>query len=121
MNNRQQAREEALFVLLMDKVARQQDLQARQLGRTLEEDPEAALSPALQQRCMQTLRRGFRRRDRQAAGRTTRRVMSRVAVAVLAAVLCLTAAFAVSPTLRSKAPALGGKGVPHPHGAAAEP
>lgn len=29
--------------------------------------------------------------------------MSRVAVAVLAAVLCLTAAFAVSPTLRSKA------------------
>ena len=41
----------------------------------------------LQQRCMQTLRRGFRRRDRQAAGRTTRRVMSRVAVAGLAAVL----------------------------------
>ena len=67
MNNRQQAREEALFVLLMDQVARQQDRQARQLGRALEEDPEAALSPALQQRCMQTLRRGFRRRDRQAA------------------------------------------------------
>lgn len=103
MNNRQQAREEALFVLLMEQVARQQDRQARQLGRALEEDPEAALSPALQQRCMQTLRRGFRRRDRQAAGRTTRRVMSRVAVAVLAAVLCLTAAFAVSPTLRGKA------------------
>lgn len=59
MNNRQQAREEALFVLLMEQVARQQDLQARQLGRALEEDPEAALSPALQQRCMQTLRRGF--------------------------------------------------------------
>lgn len=57
MNNRQQAREEALFVLLMEQVARQQDLQARQLGRALEEDPEAALSPALQQRCMQTLRR----------------------------------------------------------------
>lgn len=70
MNNRQQAREEALFVLLMDQVARQQDRQARQLGQALEEDPEAALSPALQQRCMQTLRRGFRRRDRQAAGRT---------------------------------------------------
>lgn len=103
MNDRQQAREEALFVLLMEQVARQQDRQARQLGRALEEDPEAALSPALQQRCMQTLRRGFRRRDRQAAGRTTRRVMSRVAVAVLAAVLCLTAAFAVSPTLRGKA------------------
>ena len=51
MNNRQQAREEALFVLLMEQVARQQDLQARQLGRALEEDPEAALSPALQQRC----------------------------------------------------------------------
>lgn len=86
MNNRQQAREEALFVLLMDQVARQQDRQARQLGQALEEDPEAALSPALQQRCMQTLRRGFRRRDRQAAGRTTRRVLSRVAVAVLAKV-----------------------------------
>lgn len=99
MNNRQQAREEALFLLLMDQVARQQDRQARQLGQALEEDPEAALSPALQQRCMQTLRRGFRRRDRQAAGRTTRRVLSRVAVAVL----CLTAAFAVSPTLRGKA------------------
>lgn len=52
MNNRQQAREEALFVLLMEQVARQQDRQARQLGRALEEDPEAALSPALQQRCM---------------------------------------------------------------------
>lgn len=47
MNNRQQAREEALFVLLMDQVARQQDRQARQLGQALEEDPEAALSPAL--------------------------------------------------------------------------
>ena len=44
MNNRQQAREEALFVLLMDQVARQQDRQARQLGQALEEDPEAALS-----------------------------------------------------------------------------
>ena len=66
MNNRQQAREEALFVLLMEQVARQQDRQARQLGRALEEDPEAALSPALQQRCMQTLRRGFRRRVQQA-------------------------------------------------------
>ena len=64
MNDRQQAREEALFVLLMEQVARQQDRQARQLGRALEEDPESALSPALQQRCMQTLRRGFRRRDR---------------------------------------------------------
>lgn len=64
MNNRQQAREEALFVLLMEQVARQQDRQARQLGRALEEDPEAALSPALQQRCMQTLRRGFRRQHR---------------------------------------------------------
>lgn len=42
MNNRQQAREEALFVLLMEQVARQQDRQARQLGRALEEDPEAA-------------------------------------------------------------------------------
>ena len=68
MNNRQQAREEALFVLLMEQVARQQDLQARQLGQALEEDPEAALSPALQQRCMQTLRRGFRRRDRPGSG-----------------------------------------------------
>lgn len=29
MNNRQQAREEALFVLLMEQVARQQDRQAR--------------------------------------------------------------------------------------------
>lgn len=38
MNDRQQAREEALFVLLMEQVARQQDLQAQQLGRTLEED-----------------------------------------------------------------------------------
>lgn len=83
MNNRQQAREEALFVLLMEQVARQQDLQARQLGRALEEDPEAALSPALQQRCMQTLRR--------------------------------------VPYPAQQGPALGGKGVPHPHGAAAEP
>ena len=32
MNNRQQAREEALFVLLMEQVARQQDRQARHDG-----------------------------------------------------------------------------------------
>ena len=47
MNDRQQAREETLFVLLMEQVARQQDRQARQLGRALEEDPEAALSLSL--------------------------------------------------------------------------
>ena len=55
MNNRQQAREEALFVLLMEQVARQQDRQARQLGRALEEDPEAALSPALQETTAATI------------------------------------------------------------------
>ena len=115
MNNRQQAREEALFVLLMEQVARQQDLQARQLGRALEEDPEAALSPALQQRCMQTLRRGFRRRDRQAAGRTTRRVMSAGGGTVSLGGLRRV------PYPAQQGPALGGKGVPHPHGAAAEP
>ena len=38
--------------------------------------------------------------------------MVRVAVAVLAAVLCLTAAFAVSPTPAQAALALGGKVFP---------
>ena len=46
MNNRQQAREEALFVLLMEQVARQQDLQARQLGRALERDADLPQLPA---------------------------------------------------------------------------
>lgn len=102
MQERNSKQEEALFTLLMDQVARQENQQAREAMERLARDPSAAVPALSQRRCMQTIQRGLLRRDLRSAGRVLRRLAGRAAVILAVAALCFSVAFAVSPTLRSQ-------------------
>ena len=102
MQERNSKQEEALFTLLMDQVARQENRQAREAMERLARDPSAAVPALSQRRCMQTIQRGLLRRDLRSAGRVLRRLAGRAAVILAVAALCFSVAFAVSPTLRSQ-------------------
>ena len=60
MQERNSKQEEALFTLLMDQVARQENQQAREAMERLARDPSAAVPALSQRRCMQTIQRGLR-------------------------------------------------------------
>ena len=102
MQERISKQEEALFTLLMDQVARQENQQAREAMERLARDPSAAVPALSQRRCMQTIQRGLLRRDLRSAGRVLRRLAGRAAVILAVAALCFSVAFAVSPTLRAQ-------------------
>lgn len=74
MQERNSKQEEALFTLLMDQVARQENQQAREAMERLARDPSAAVPALSQRRCMQTIQRGLLRRDLRSAGRVLRRL-----------------------------------------------
>ena len=52
MQERNSKQEEALFTLLMDQVARQENQQAREAMERLARDPSAAVPALSQRRCM---------------------------------------------------------------------
>lgn len=93
--------EDALFSLLMDRVAQEEGARLLEENERLRNDPDAAVPEALDRRSRETIRRAFsaRRRARHTAGW----YLSRVAVAILAALLLFVTAYALSPALRLRA------------------
>lgn len=90
--------ENALFSLLMDQVAQEEGVRLLEENERLRNDPNAAVPEELDRRSRETICRAFsaRRRARHTAGW----YLSRVAVAILAALLLFVTAYALSPALR---------------------
>lgn len=91
--------EEALFAILMDKVAQEQGTQLLEENERLKDDPDAAVPPELDQKSLETIRRalsGRRRRTTHTAGW----YLSRLAIAILAALFLFVIAYATVPDLR---------------------
>lgn len=93
--------EDALFALLMDEVAKQEGRKALEENERLKHDPSAAVPETTMERCRQTIRRAFARRDRQAVTHMLAKGFQVAAVAVLISALLLSAAVAVSPTIKN--------------------
>ena len=94
--------EDALFTLLMNSVAETEGRRLREENAQLRNDPAAAVSAELDKRCLKTINRAFAKENMRSVRRVGTKVLQRVAVAVLAALLLLSGAFAFSPELRMK-------------------
>lgn len=94
--------EDALFALLMEDVSHEEGIKAIEENEHLKNDPDAALPIDLQNKCVQTIRKNFRKEQTRKAKHTALKIANRIAVAILTCVLLATVAFAVSEEVRVK-------------------
>lgn len=93
--------EDALFALLMDEVAQEEGARLLEENERLKGDPNAAVPPDLDKKSLETIRKtlaGQYRRHTHTVGW----YLSRLAIAILAALLLFVAAYASIPDLRLK-------------------
>lgn len=96
----QEQYEDALFALIMDKIATAEGKWAIEENERLKNDPDAAVPEDLDKRCLQTIRRHFAKQKAHIAGRFTIKALKHVVMAAGIAALMFTGAFAVSETVR---------------------
>lgn len=96
----QEQYEDALFALIMNKIATAEGQWAIEENERLKNDPTAAVPEELDKRCMQIIRRHFTKQQVYTAGRFTVKALKRVVMAAGIAALMFTGAFAASATVR---------------------
>lgn len=92
--------EDALFALLMDKIAMAEGEEALEEIERLKSDPEAAIPEDVDRRCLQTIQRHFAKRKARTVGRLTLKAVKYAVMAAGIAGLMFTAALAASETVR---------------------
>ena len=92
--------EDALLAILMDELAEADGEELHALNEKLKEDPDAAVPVRLEQKCLQSIGKEFRRQKIQAVKRRSLRVFRMVSTVALIAMLLLGTALAVSPSFR---------------------
>ena len=93
--------EDALFALLMDKVAQEEGARLLEENERLKNDPNAAVPPELDKKSLETIRRTLAGRQRRHT-HTVGWYLGRLAIAILAALLLFAVAYASIPGLRLK-------------------
>lgn len=91
--------EDALFALLMDEVAQEEGARLLEENERLKGDPNAAVPPELDKKSIETIRKVLAGQAHRHA-HTVGWYLSRLAVAILAALLLFAVAYASSPDLR---------------------
>ena len=94
--------EDALFVLLMNKVAEETGKELMQKNEELLADPNAAVPEALSKRCLRTIEKAYRKSQWKAAAKKVTRALNRVALWILVPLFLFGTAFAASETVRVK-------------------
>ena len=91
--------EDALFALLMDKVAQEEGARLLEENERLKNDPNAAVPPELNKKSLETIRRTLARRQHRHT-HTVGWYLGRLAIAILAALLLFAVAYASIPELQ---------------------
>lgn len=94
--------EDAVFALLMDKVAEENGKKLLQQNEELLADPDAAVPETLSKRCLRTIEKAYRKSQWKAAAKKVTRVLNRVALWILVPLFLFGTAFAASETVRIK-------------------
>lgn len=94
--------EDALFALMMDELAETKGRSALAENRRLQESGEPAIPEAVRRRCRSAIDRGAAEKRLRRAGKSFARIVTRVAVVALVAMLLFTTAFAASEDFRVK-------------------
>lgn len=92
--------EDALFALLMDKVAEEEGARLFAENERLKNDPDAEVPESFDRASREAIRRAFSGQKRRATTRSFGIVLSKLAVAILAAMLLFGSAYAVFPSVR---------------------
>lgn len=93
--------EDALFSLMMDKVATQEGEKALLELERLQKEASINVPETLHRKCLKTISRYFARKRAKAARHTVSNVISKIAIVALVGILTFTIAFAASPTFRA--------------------
>lgn len=94
--------EDALFAVLMDKVAEEEGTKLREENQRLQNDPEAAVPEHVDVVARQTIRKAFAGQNRRSVLHVARRVVNAVAMLVLICSAIFVTAYAAFPEVRVK-------------------
>lgn len=94
--------EDALFALIMDKVAEVEGQKAIEENQRLKESGEVVIPEELNRRCKQTIRCKTAEKHLKRYGKGFGKVLNKVAIVALMALLLFTTAFATSESFRVK-------------------
>ena len=94
--------EDALFAVLMDKVAEEEGEKLREENQRLKDDPSAAVPEHVDAAARKTIREAFAGKARRSAARTIGRVLNRVAVVLFIVCLLFGVAYAAFPEVQLK-------------------
>lgn len=103
MNRREQLidnYEDALFAVLMDKVAEEEGAKLREENQRLQEDPAAEVPERVDAVARQTIRKAFAGQNRRSALHVAKRVLNTVAMIVLICSAIFATAYAAFPEVR---------------------
>ena len=92
--------EDALFAVLMDKVAEEEGARLREENQRLKEDPDAAVPEHVDAVAQETIRKAFAGKSRRSTLRVVRRVVNTVAVVVLVFAALFATAYAAFPEVQ---------------------
>ena len=94
--------EDAVFALLMDKVAEENGKKLLLQNEELLADPDAVVPETLSKRCLRTIEKAHRKSQWKAAAKKVTRALNRVALWILVPLFLFGTAFAASETVRVK-------------------
>ena len=94
--------EDALFALLMDKVAKAEGARLLEENERLQNDPNAAVPEHIDKACMDTIRRTFEQQKRKRRAHSFGKLLRHVAVAVIIMLALFMAAYAAFPEVRAR-------------------
>ena len=94
--------EDALFAVLMDKVAEEEGAKLREENQRLQEDPAAEVPERVDAVARQTIRKAFAGQNRHSALHVAKRVLNTVAMIVLICSAIFATAYAAFPEVRIK-------------------
>jgi hypothetical protein len=94
--------EDALFAVLMDKVAQDEGAKLREENQRLQEDPAAEVPERVDAVARQTIRKAFAGQNRRSALHVAKRVLNTVAMIVLICSAIFATAYAAFPEVRVK-------------------
>ena len=92
--------EDALFAVLMDKVAEEEGAKLREENQRLQNDPEGVVPEHVDAVARQTIRKAFAGQNRRSAVHVARRVVNAVAMLVLICSAIFVTAYAAFPEVR---------------------
>lgn len=96
-----EAYDDALFALLMERVAEEEGSKYLELNEQLKNNPSFEVPSEVRAACLKTIRRELSRKTRKSAIRITWSIIRFVSVIIFACIIMLTAVLAASPALRA--------------------